>query len=571
MTEYCENTEADCCEYGDPDEICGACGKPVRPAPHLPKSKPSLLAREVAQRKATAATDTAPHVIVEARAGSGKTTTLVEGLKILKGLGSKLTPSPQQQAVWEAIAQSRSARSVCFVAFNKSIANELKTRVPAGCDAMTMHSLGLRAVTQQFGRLEISSYVVQDLIAELLGQDIRALRKKDLVLLTATEDLVRLCKMNLATGTPEELEELARHYEVELNHSKQRVFELVPKVLERCKTPKSRINFDDMIWLPVVLNLPLPQYDLLLVDEAQDLNRCQQALAKRAGRRLILCGDPKQAIYGFAGADAESMPRLTQELAATERGCITLPLTVTRRCGKAIVQEANRYVKDFDAHESNPVGIIGEALYPVQKRGDTTREISWEESYCARVQEGDFLLCRVNAPLVSQCFRFLQRGRKATIQGRDVGQGLVSLIKKLMKDHADRDYGKIPLFLERLEEWHYQETTKEEAKRNPSEAKLIALADRVACLHCFADDASTGAAMITRIEALFTDDKDKPGIRLSSVHKAKGLEAKRVFLLQPQGASMPHPLAKSAWQVQQELNLLYVAITRAIEELVYVY
>ncbi len=224
------------------------------------------------------------------------------------------------------------------------------------------------------------------------------------------------------------------------------------------------------------------------------------------------------------------------------------------------------------------------------------------------------ILCRVNAPLVSECFKFLREGRKANIQGRDVGQGLISTIQKLMKnfkpwnpptvdDSALTGVQEIPILMASLSDWLRQEQRKENAKRNPSEARSIALQDRYDCLVCFTEDIHTEVCcrlclgerqyedgddcpdcngrgveylpgtvrqVIQKIEDVFTDDKHGEGIKLSSIHKAKGLEAKRVFLLQPEGATIPHPMAKSAWQREQEMNLLYVAITRAKEELIYV-
>lgn len=509
-------------------------------------------------------TDNHPHLIVEARAGTGKTTTLVEGLKLVKGLGTGLIPSPQQAAVWEQMKLSADARTVCFVAFNKSIATELQSRVPQGCDAMTMHSMGFKAVQKAFGKVGVNKYRVQDIISEITGRDIRELRKYKPVLLKATEDLVGLCKMNLRAGTIEDCTEIAAHYDVETNGSRDEVFAMVPKVLDRCKdVPRDRsIDFDDMIWIPVSLGLSVFQYDLLLVDEAQDLNRCQQALAKSAGKRLILCGDPCQAIYGFAGADAESMPRMGKELGETERGCLTLPLTVTRRCGKAIVAEAQKYVPLFEAFETNPVGLIGKADYEAKKcpacakglpEGETCKVCNSQKqaSYHDIVADGDFCLCRVNAPLVSQCFRFIKAGRKANIQGRDVGQGLISTVKKLKAaDVAD--------LVMKLSDWLHSETSKENAKRNPNENRLIALQDRYDCLMCFTEDQTTVDGVIKRIETIFTDDKTSTGIKLSSIHKAKGLEAKRVFFLMPKGAECPHPMAKSQWQKEQEINLLYV-------------
>jgi superfamily I DNA/RNA helicase len=164
---------------------------------------------------------------------------------------------------------------------------------------------------------------------------------------------------------------------------------------------------------------------------------------------------------------------------------------------------------------------------------------------------------------VSQCFRFIKDGRKANIQGRDVGQGLVSTIEKMKtKDMVELST--------RLDDWLHAEVSKENAKKNPSEARVIALQDRYECLCCFMDSAQTVDNVIAAINAIFTDEQSGEGIRLSSIHKAKGLEAQVVFFLEPKGATCPHPMARSAWQRAQELNLRYVAITRAIETLVYV-
>lgn len=510
-----------------------------------------------------------PHIIVIARAGTGKTTTLVEGLKYLQGQATDITPSDQQLAIWESMALSRGkVSSIAFCAFNKPIAVELQRRVPMGCDAMTNHSMGLKAVTAAYGRLKIQGYRTTNLLEIILESSIRDLRMKNPTIIRGVEKLVSLCKLNLTgfhdgeLAAPnkecwiESLSELSAYYDVELNGSRDQVFDLVPQVLSRAMNPMDdgEIDFDDMVWLPVVRGLPVKQYDLLLVDEAQDLNRCQQALIRKAGRRLVLCGDPKQAIYGFAGADCDSMPRMEAELVAEARGCVILPLTVTRRCGKAIVMEARNQVPDFEAHEDNPLGLVGHALF--KKKGAFN-------DYTAQVRDGDMILCRVNAPLVSQCFRFLKEGRKANIQGRDVGQGLIGTIKRLKA-------GSILDLVAKVDDWLHKEVDKENAKHNPSDARLIAFQDRADCIVCFTGGCDTVDQVVGKIESVFTDSLDTVGIKLSSIHKAKGLEAHRVFFLRPKGGECPHPMAKTGWQRGQEQNLLYVAITRAIEELVYV-
>src|SRR5690606_16072937 len=248
---------------------------------------------------------------------------LVEGLNQIKGRTPSIEPSPQQAAVWEAMAASRRAKAIAFVAFNKSIATELEERVPDGCEAMTMHSMGFKAVTKALGMQQPNSFVVQDAISEIEEKDIRELRKYKIEAIKATERLVSLAKMNLLGWTEEDgfdpesvtdadLGRLAAEYDIDLNGSSTDVFRWTRECLDRALSPQGKISFDDMIWLPVVMNLAVTKYDLLLVDEAQDLNRCQQQLALRAGRRLILCGDPKQAIYGFAGADSRSMDRMEE-------------------------------------------------------------------------------------------------------------------------------------------------------------------------------------------------------------------------------------------------------------------
>lgn len=542
---------------------------PVRNAP----ASPSTALSRFRQNAATAAKvehKSGSHVIVRARAGTGKTTTAVEGIKNMLGRPVKIQPSPQQQAVWDALAESKECRSIALVAFNAPIAAELERKVEGlpGVSAMTMHKLGYAAVRQAFGRLrDPNKFRTDDIIEELTGTNIRTLRKERQGFITAVKDLVSYCKQTLTEGKDTDgLDRLCRHFLVEIQDKERvEVYDMVALVLDRSKDVRKdgAIDFDDMIWLPIVLNLPIQKYDLLIVDEAQDLNAARQELAMRAGRRIVLIGDDRQAIYGFTGADVEGLDTMHRRLSATPSGCVLLPLTVTRRCGKAIVEEARKEVEDFEAHESNGDGKISEARYPIQGgSGSRPRiELPYEETYMPLVNAGDMILCRVNAPLVSQCFRFLKRGRKAYIQGRDIGEGIV----KMIEGFKAKD---VPDLVSKISEWLDEETRKENAKKNPNDTKLIAMEDKASCLMCFCEGERTVESVTDKVRTIFTDKGE--GIRLSSIHKAKGLEADRVFLLQIEGGSVPHPMAKSKWQVGQEHNLLYVAITRAINELVYV-
>ena len=95
------------------------------------------------------------------------------------------------------------------------------------------------------------------------------------------------------------------------------------------------------------------------------------------------------------------------------------------------------------------------------------------------------------------------------------------------------------------------------------------MTDRVACILTIAErldeNNRTVPALIARIEALFSEVNGV--ITLSTVHKAKGREWRRVAILAPE--LMPSKWARQDWQQKQEENLMYVARTRAIEHLMY--
>ena len=498
----------------------------------------------------SASRGSAPHLIVVARAGTGKTTTLIGGLNALMGSTHEVTPSVQQQAIWEAICAEK-PESIKFVAFNKSIANELAARVPSGVEATTLHSAGNSIVQSKLPRYtKPNGYKTDNIVERLTGKDSKALWK-DGYPINLLRRLVSLCKMELidwkSSTFADDLDALAAHHDLDMNGSRTILLDMIPKILtEACDmtAKKFEIDFDDMIWLPVICDLPVRKDDLLMVDEAQDLNRCQQQLVLRMAHRLVFCGDPKQAIYGFAGADCKSMQRLEETLSSTDRGVKVLPLTTTYRCGHAIVAEANSIVPDFYAADGNPKGMITNLS---------------ENRLLSEVSDANMVLCRINAHLVSVCFRNLKAGRKARIQGRDIGEGLIALIKKFRASSVGG-------LIEALEEWHQKETEKLMKKKFTPEAQIIALNDKHDCLVTFCSASDTVQGVIDFIQKVFSDDG--PGVLLSSIHRAKGLEATKVYILQPE--KMPHPMAKSQWQVEQEYNLKYVAITRAKETLVYV-
>ncbi len=570
-------------------------------------SKPPSLSAMLAERRAKAAqAGAAEHIEVPALAGTGKTTSAVEGMKECRGIKPSIVPSPQQAAIWDAMKQSKDARTICFTAYSNAIAGELKRRMAEsgldrrGCEAATTHGMGNKAVLRAFPHLrgrDPNSGRTDELLAEAEGCDVWTLRKSKPALVAAVRQLTSLCKQTLTKPTAEGLAGLIDRYDVEVEGIADEVGQLVPVMLERSLDVAASgcIDFDDMVWLPLALDLPMHRHDFLIIDEAQDLNRSRQELVLRAGSRVMFVGDRFQAIFGFTGSDTDSMDTLRASL-LSRGGCRSLPLTVTRRCGKAIVREAQRFVPEFEAHPSNPAGSVSSAVFSVKTRWEDgqrrSRMVPWEQTYGPLVKPGDFVLCRCNAPLVSEVFRFISRGIKATILGRKIGEGLVQLIDKVVKRCSKVKGANVADLVGLLAEWQDEERAKERAKKHPSESKVQGIEDRAGCLLSFCRDARTLDDVRAKVRSVFADKacpKCKraydgqeqecsspacagaklvlpPGVRFASIHKAKGLESKRVFWLQPEGVG-PRRDKMQAWELEQEDHLEYVAITRAIEEL----
>jgi len=232
-----------------------------------------------------------------------------------------------------------------------------------------------------------------------------------------------------------------------------------------------------------------------------------------------------------------------------KRGLTVLDLTLTRRCPKSHVALARQYVPEFEAADDAPEGFVGEMNLP---------------EALEYIAVGDMVQCRNNAPLASICWRLLKRGLKVTIAGREIGQGLIALIKRLKaKD--------LPALIERIEKYRVKETEKCEKQRNAESAKA-ALDDKCDAIIFLCEGLDSVAGLIKLIEEIFADTDEsgmpKASVLLTTTHKAKGLEADTVWVLDP--GLYPAKYAKQQWELLQEQNLMYVRDTRSKDKLYYI-
>lgn len=463
--------------------------------------------------------DGAGNLVVRARAGTGKTTTILEALN----------HAPE--------------RSVLVVAFNKSIAEELQQRLAnPNAEAKTLHSLGFGFLRQHWRNVRVDQDRGERLAREALGGNAAPGPVVGLV-----RKLASLAKGSAPDLAASDVRDLAETHDCvpsaeqeEAGWTLDRVVRAAEQACTFALEADGSIDYDDMLFVPVRLGMVRARYDLVVVDEAQDMNATQLRLARQAcSGRLVVVGDDRQAIYAFRGAAADSIDRLKDDLDADELG-----LTVTYRCPKAVVALAKVLVPDYEAAPDAPEGVVRETTI---------------DKIVAEAQVGDFILSRKNAPLASFGLQLVKAGKRAKIAGRDIGKQLLTLVRRWK-------VSSVAQLLERLATYQDRETARAaklstEGKR---QARAQLVADQVETLVALADGVASVRELEARVENMFTDDTDSHGvILLSSIHKAKGQERDRVFLL----TSTLYPGGKAT---VEEQNLEYVAITRAKRELVLV-
>lgn len=163
------------------------------------------------------------------------------------------------------------------------------------------------------------------------------------------------------------------------------------------------------------------------------------------------------------------------------------------------------------------------------------------------------VLCRNNAPLVSHAFSAIRRDVPVRILGKELGQGLVKIIKAWKCTSWSDAYDKLDRWFER------------EVKKIKRPAHRAVLDDKRSCLQTIIQQTTSETDAIAKVERLFATAPEAGALTLSTGHKAKGREWDHVFILDQH--LIP---SKFATDLTQERNLLYVMVTRAKLTLTYI-
>ena len=482
------------------------------------------------------------HGAINAVAGSGKTTALVELVYRYK--------------------EKFPTHKILAIAFNSSIRKELQSRL-VGADIHTCHSFGYKSVIKVWGKGKANfdlqgpkGFVVQKLAENAIGLDKDKADDRDSLC-----HAVSLSKTRLASNLDDVMDVMAQ-WSIDTTYPKEVFAKHVLDIMDHMKTHpgsggdgKMAITFDDQVWLPIVNGwTPHDQYDLVVVDEAQDLSPARTEIARRALKpdgRMIVVGDKFQAIYSFAGADIHALPDITKELNAKE-----MPLTCSFRCSKSVVREAQQYNPGIESAPSAPEGTV------------TTIATN---DLIKTVKPGDAIISRTNAPLVKVFFRLAKNGTKVRMMGRDfaasIGQRVSSWQKKAKK--ASQKFTGEDL-IEKNGEW-LEEQIKYLKKKKLTTDRAE---DEHDTINSLCEDLSVKLSselavkeVLERINTIFSADEEPGGndgvncVTLSSTHKFKGLERNRIFALWD---------TYRPFNNEEETHLAYVCVTRAKSDLFYV-
>jgi superfamily I DNA/RNA helicase len=447
------------------------------------------------------------HTIIMALAGSSKSSSLVESSKYL----------------------NPNAKSL-FCAFNKDIAMELQGKLPEYVTCSTLHSLGLKEIKRKCPKTIINNKKSYDIVSNMWASN----EEFDSSLIFEICKCIEYCK-NTLKDVPKDIEEFIYTNDIDTGEMEiDKFISYVTSGLRISKETTSVIDFTDMIWFPFVYNLHAIKYDNVFIDECQDLNVGQIELAIGAvkkGGRFFAVGDRNQAIYLFRQADSKIFDKLRARLSPQE---FTLPICY--RCPKKVIELAKKFVPDIEAFEHAIDGEVENTSY---------------EKYFDMIKPGDMVLSRKNAPLVSNCMKALRRGIPSNIIGRDLGEGLKSLVKKSKKRDIDS-------LLAWLNNWRDKEVKRLQLK--DPQADLEVVTDKYECLKAFCEEAKSVKQLIENIDKLFAESDRSKIVSFSSVHRSKGMEADNVYLFTDTFRASS----------QEEKNIKYVAVTRAKKKLVFV-
>lgn len=330
------------------------------------------------------------------------------------------------------------------------------------------------------------------------------------------------------------------------------------------------IDFTDMLWITFNKlkydNWEVPYWALytnIYCDEVQDFSNIQLnflKFIKRVKGRYVFIGDFHQAIYNFAGANAQAFNQIPKMFAPVE----TFDLPVCYRCAKSHLSRVNReYGIPILPRDDAPMGFV--------KTIDKNKISEYAKA-------GDMVISRKNKWIAEVVLDLARNGTPIFIEDKE----MVGAIKRQILSSKCTSVGTLEKFLQKVisnynkklfeivsknvrEGGHEEERLEAVAETNSkidNTSFLLEILEGYLENHTSSDSVSKFSDFVDK---LLNTTPSPDCVRLCSIHKAKGLEATNVFVLNE--AKINFDFRNSKEQNVQEKNLSYIATTRAKEGL----
>jgi hypothetical protein len=443
---------------------------------------------------------TGDNLVIEAGAGTGKTSTL----KLLAA------EAPRQRGV--------------YIAYNRAIASDAQRSFPAWVTCKTAHSFAYGAVGKHYSHRLNGPRLPAQRTAQILG--LREPVKVGEVVLSPHQ-LARLVGETLSRFCYGAAEQVRRSHVPAVNGldrpgQAELAGYLVP-VAQRAwdqditqGSGELRFTHDHYLKMWTLSRPQLPA-DYVLLDEAQDSNGCVAGLVEDQQAQRIWVGDRSQAIYGWRGAlDA-------MEHAQGRR----LQLSQSFRFGPAIATEANKWLTILDA----PLRLVG---------------YDQLASRVERLEQPDAVLCRTNAGAIIQAIAATGAGRRPALVGG--GQDIRRMAEAAEQLQQGRGTSHPELFA--FTSWSEVRAYVEQEAEGSDLRVLVRLIDQ------------HGPRQLMRIVDSLADER-YADLVLSTAHKAKGREWPRVRINGDFQEPKPGEDGEPGEPGRDEAMLAYVAVTRA--------
>ena len=431
-------------------------------------------------------------IVVNATAGSGKSAMLTQLVFNEKG-------------------------PVLYLAYNKSIVEDIRHKLPSNCEVSTFHAFGLKLIRNNTGKYKV---------------DFNKYSKID-----RTHGVADLAQKHISMGgamSQSKWEETCDRFHID----KDLIFEA-----RQCFTvgqdTKEIVSAEDMISLPVRENYRSEPYSMVLVDECGDLSIDKMMLLSSIpSERIVLVGDRNQQINQYAGSDPDVFNKLNYMYEPAE-----FSINETFRCSDQVIIQAKKFVPE----------IFG------KKKGGLATRMEIEEIDFSTLPKESLVICRSNAPLFIVARELIKNRIDFKIKPNAINK-LKAIIKKLSKRTTNlrtiKDMCNTAMeeevFRYRQNKWNH------EIPKQKYKAVMAIL-----------NSGSNLSEVGTFVSELLARSKSKCKLELSTIHSSKGLERKNVFFLHQKISDKIIHKSNCWWEVEAEKNAQFVAITRSLMNLTF--